>query len=282
MSKVKIVTDSAQDFPPRILESKGISVVPLTVFFGEESYLDGYEMWGKDFYDKLRTSPHHPFTSQPSPEAFRAKFDELTSDGSSVVAILLSQALSGTCQSAFLAKDMLPGRDIEIVDSKLASCAYGVLAVMASEMAGKGLGAREIASRIRDVAGKVVTVFSVDTLDYLARNGRIGKAAHLLGGLLNMKPILSLDKEGSVVALERVRGKSKVTPKVLEILAERVPSGRVSVACFSHSDASSEARQMKEAVLGGFKAEQVYESQIGSIIGTHVGPGTICVQMIPE
>jgi DegV family protein with EDD domain len=282
MPEVKIVTDSAQDFPPELLEKEGISVVPLTVFFGDEAFLDGYEIRGKAFYDKLRTSPHHPHTSQPSPEAFRAKFDELTKDGSPVVAILLSQVLSGTYQSAVLARDMLPDRNIEIVNSKLASCAYGVLARLAAEMADKGAGPSEIVSKVTEMAERTVTVFSVDTLDYLAKNGRIGKAQHFLGGLLNLKPILSLDKDGYVTAIERVRGKGKVLSRVMEILAERIPSKRLLAVSISHSDAPEEALKVKEAIQSQYKLGRLYESEIGAIIGTHVGPGTICVQAIPE
>ena len=197
---------------------------------------------------QVRTSPHHPHTSQPSPEAFRAKFDELTKDGSPVVAILLSQVLSGTYQSAVLARDMLPDRNIEIVNSKLASCAYGVLARLAAEMADKGAGPSEIVSKVTEMAERTVTVFSVDTLDYLAKNGRIGKAQHFLGGLLNLKPILSLDKDGYVTAIERVRGKGKVLSRVMEILAERIPSKRLLAVSISHSDAPEEALKVKEAI----------------------------------
>jgi DegV family protein with EDD domain len=282
MPKVKILTDTAQDFRPEFLESKGISVVPLTVFFGEESFLDGYEIGGKAFYDKLRTSPHHPHTSQPSPEAFRARFEELTADGSHVIAILLSQVLSGTFQSAVLAKDMLPDRSITVVNSRLASCAYGALAVMAAEMAEEGASSEAITEFLEKMASKCVTVFSVDTLDYLAKNGRIGKAQHFLGGLLNMKPLLSLDKDGYVTAIERVRGKSKVMPRVMEIVAEKVPSRKASVVTISHSDAPEEAQKMKESVLSLLKVGRVYEAEIGSVIGTHVGPGCICVQVFPE
>ncbi len=282
MPKVKILTDSAQDFKPEFLESKGITVVPLMVFFGEEAFLDGYEIRGKAFYDKLRTSPHHPHTSQPSPEAFRARFEELTADGSHVIAILLSQVLSGTFQSAVLAKDMLPDRSITVVNSRLASCSYGALAIMAAEMAEEGASPEAIAAFLEEMASKCVTVFSVDTLDYLARNGRIGKAQHFLGGLLNMKPLLSLDKDGYVTAIERVRGKSKVLPRVMEIVAEKVPSRKASVVTISHSDAPEEAQKMKESVLSLLKVGRLYEAEIGSIIGTHVGPGCICVQVFPE
>jgi DegV family protein with EDD domain len=282
MPNVRIVTDSAQDLEPRFLESKGISVVPLTVFFGEEAYLDGYELSGKAFYDKLRTSPHHPHTSQPSPEAFRAVFDKLTSGGSHAIAIVLSAVLSGTYQSAMLAKDMLPDRSITVINSKLASCAYGALAILAAEMAEQGETPARITEVIEKMASECVTVFSVDTLDYLAKNGRIGKAQHFLGGLLNMKPLLSLDKEGYVTAIERVRGKGKVLPRVLEIIKERVPSGKASVVTISHADAPAEASKMKEELLSLLKVGRVYESQIGSVIGTHVGPGCLAVQVFPE
>jgi len=282
MPGVKIVTDSAQDFDPKFLESKGISVVPLTVFFGEEAYLDGYEMAGQAFYDKLRTSPHHPHTSQPSPEAFRSVFDRLSSDGSHVIAILLSAVLSGTYQSAMLARDMLPDRSITVINSKLASCGYGALALLAAEMAERGESPERIVETIEKMIPECVTLFSVDTLDYLAKNGRIGRAQHFLGGLLNMKPILSIDKEGYVTAVERVRGRNKVIPRLLEIIEEKVPSRAASMVTVSHADAPEEAQKLKEGVLSIVKADRVYESQIGSIIGTHVGPGCLAVQIFPK
>lgn len=278
---VKFVTDSAQDFEPAFLEAKGISVVPLTVHFGEESYLDGYEMRSTDFYTKLKTSKDHPRTSQPSPGAFQDVFKKLSEDGSEVIAILLSSALSGTYQAATIARDALPDRKIHVVDSKSASAGYGIMVLKAVDMASSGKSAEEILSEIEWMKDNIHVVFSVDTLDYLARNGRIGKALHLLGTLLNMKPILSLDKEGAVIALERVRGKNKVIGRMVEILQERVPTSTRLALGICNAEAAGDASKLKSVLSSIYDVKELYETEIGSIIGTHTGPGTLAVFVLP-
>jgi len=281
MAGIKIVVDSAQDFDPLFLEKLGITVVPLTVHFGEEMYKDGYEMRGRRFYDLLRTSPHHPRTSQPSPGDFQRVFERLVSDGSKVLAITLSSALSGTYQSAFMAREALPDATIEVVDSKAASGGYGMFAILANEMASQGKSFEEVVSCVRQMVDNLVTIFSVDTLDYLARNGRIGRAQHFLGTLLNMKPILALDKEGYVTAVERVRGKGKVIPRMVEILTERLPKGKPVFVCVSNAEVPEEAQKLKDALTSALKVERLFETEIGSIIGTHAGPGALAAIALP-
>lgn len=281
MSHVRIVTDSACDIDPKALESRGITVVPLTVHFGPESYKDGYEMRGKVFYDKLRTSEHHPRTSQPSPGDFQQAFEELTSDGSSVVAILLSSALSGTWQAATIAAGALEGRQIAVVDSKAASIGYGLMVLEAQDMAKRGASFEQVRDAVQKMASTHATMFSVDTLDYLLRNGRIGRAQHFVGSLLNMKPVLTLDKEGYVAAVERVRGSSKVIPRMVELVGERIPFGSRVLLGVSHADAPDSARALKDMIVPRYEVARYEETEIGSIIGTHTGPGTLAVIAIP-
>lgn len=282
MPVVKIVTDSAQDFAPEFMEKRGISVVPLNVHFGEETFRDGYDLRGTGFYNKLVVEEVLPRTSQPSPAAFQAVFSDLTADGSSVVAITLSSGLSGTYQSAALAKEALPDRDITVIDSKQASCGYGLMALRAAEMAQAGEGVREIVGAVNKMIDTMVTLFTVDTLDYLAKNGRIGRAQHFLGTLLNMKPLLALDKEGYVAAVERVRGKSKVLPRMVELAQERAGTTQAQVLAVSHASCPGEAMRLKEALLAVFSADQVLESEIGAVIGSHTGPGTTALFLVPR
>lgn len=282
MSGVKIVTDSAGDFAPEFLEGKGITVVPLTVHFGTETFRDWYDLRGKQFYDRMRSSDILPRTSQPSPAAFQEAFSEGTADGSRVICITLSSGVSGTYQSALIAKNMLAGKPITVIDSKLASCGFGMLSLLAQEMASNGAGAEEIASEVTAKARKTVSVFSVDTLDYLAKNGRIGRAAHFMGTLLNMKPILGLDAEGYVTALERVRGSSKVIPTLVEQALERAGSNKAAALAVCHADCPDVGRELLKAATAAFDAKQVYESELGPIIGSHVGPGTVALFIQPE
>jgi len=283
MAQVKIVTDSAQDFEPKLLESLGITVVPLNVHFGDESFKDGYELRGKAFYEKLESSTEIARTSQPSPWDFEQVFARLTEDGSAVLAITLSSALSGTYQSAIIARQALPDRQIEVIDSKSASGMYGMMAILAQEMADQGKSLAEIAASVKRMSENAVTVFCVDTLDYLAKNGRIGKAAHFLGTLLNMKPVLSLDKEGYVTALERVRGKEKdrVIRRMVEITKEWLAGEDEIYLGISHANAPNEAAVLKEQAQSAFRVARLFETEIGAVIGTHTGPGTLAVFAIP-
>ncbi len=284
MAQVKIVTDSAQDFEPKLLEGLGITVVPLNVHFGDVSFKDGYELRGKEFYEKLESSAHIARTSQPSPWDFEQVFARLTEDGSAVVAITLSSALSGTYQSAVMAAQALPDRQITVIDSKSASGMYGMMAILAQEMSDQGKSLDEIVAAVNRMRENAVTVFCVDTMDYLARNGRIGKAAHLLGTLLNMKPVLSLDKDGYVTAIERVRGKEKerVIRRMIEIAKERLAGEDQVHLCISHANAPAEAALLKKQVKDMFTVTRLFEAEIGAIIGTHTGPGTLAVLAIPS
>ncbi len=282
MARVQIVTDSSQDFAPDMLQSQGISVVPLTVHFGEEEFLDGFELRGSDFYQKLRTSSHHPHTSQPSPAAFQKVFDDISRDGSEVIAITLSSSLSGTFQSATIARDTLPNREkIHVIDSKQASGGHGYMAIVANQMAQSGCSAQEIIEEIQRAIDTMVTVFSVDTLDYLARNGRIGRAQHFLGSMLNLKPILGLDREGYVTSVDRVRGKGRVIPRIIEIVQERIPKGAQVDAVITNALAPLEAAKLKEAMESIYTVQRYYESEIGAVIGSHTGPGTMALFVVP-
>ncbi len=281
MGKVRIVTDSAQDFEPRVLEKMGIRVVPLTVHFGDESFKDGYELRGETFYTKLRSSALIARTSQPSPGEFEQVFAHLTKDGSPVVAITLSSGLSGTYQSATIAGQAFPHGQVQVIDSKCGSGMYGMMAIVAQEMSDAGKSSDEIVASVMRMCDKAVTIFSVDTLDYLARNGRIGKAQHFLGTLLNMKPILSLDEEGSVTAVERVRGKGKVISRMLQLVKQRIGESEPVYLCVSHANAPAEAAALKQKAYDELLISRFFETEIGAVIGTHTGPGALALFAFP-
>ena len=281
MGKVKILTDTACDIDPAKLQELGIRAVPLTVSFGEESYLDGFEMRGKSFWDKMSQFPDTPRTSQPSVETFRAAFEELTADGSSVVAILLSQVLSGTYQSAVLAASYLPDRQIAIINSKTASVGYGLVVLEANDLAMRGASFEEVSTEAQAMIDRLVTLFAVDTLDYLYRNGRIGRASHFWGSLLKFKPILYLDNEGYVAGKSRVRGEANVIPTLIESAGERVPFGsRVKIG-ICHGNVPDRAARLLEEAREKWQVERVVETEIGSVIGIHNGPGTLALIVLP-
>ncbi len=281
MPSVKIVTDSACDIEPHYLESLGVTVVPLTVRFGQESYIDNYEMRGKIFYDKLRTSDVLPRTSSPSVGDFQKVFEELTADGSGVVAILLSEVLSGTYQAAQMAASMLPDRKIAIINSKTASVGYGLIVLEARDLAEQGVGFEGVRDAAQAMVDRLVTVYAVDTLDYLYKNGRIGRAIHFWGSMLSMKPILILDPEGYVSGLDRVRGKAKVIPRLIELAGERVPFGSKIKLGMCHADVPEEGAQLVAAAKEKWNVVRTVETDIGGVIGIHNGPGTLALIILP-
>jgi DegV family protein with EDD domain len=281
MPSVKLVTDSACDIDPQYLERLGVRVVPLTVRFGEETYLDNYEMRGKTFYDKLRTSEVLPRTSSPSVGDFHKVFDELTADGSGVVAILLSEVLSGTYQAAQMAASMLPDRRIAVINSKTASVGYGLIVLEAHDVAEQGAGFEEVRDAAQSMVDNLVTMYAVDTLDYLYKNGRIGRAKHFWGSTLNLKCILVLDKEGYVSGLDRVRGRSKIIPRLIELAGERIPYGSRVKLGMCHADVPGEGAKLVAAAKEKWQVVRTVETEIGAVIGIHNGPGTLALILLP-
>lgn len=277
MAKVRLVTDSTADIPRSYVEELGITVVPLNVHFGDKAYLDYIELTSENFYDLMRKSPEHPRTSQPSPGDFAKVYEELTKDGSTVVSVHISGALSGTCQSANLAKEMLPGKRIEIVDSRLASMAIGLPVIVGARAAKAGKGAEEVLAAVNGAIANTGVLFAVDTLEYLARNGRIGKAAALLGTLLSVKPLLTLE-DGVVEPLEKVRGEKKVFPRMVEIIGEKLaPGGSAPVVAIAHADCADRAATLRAAITEAYHPSEFIIGGLGAVIGTHVGPGTTAV-----
>jgi len=276
VARIKIVTDSTADIPQAMARDLGLTVVPLTVFFGPESFLDGVELKPSEFYAKLVSSPHHPKTSQPSPADFAAVYNGLKSETDTIISIHLSSHLSGTYQSAVLAKGMVDGVDVEVVDSKGASMSFGVTVIEAARAVRAGWSKDQVLTLVDRMVRNVGVYFCVDTLEYLRRNGRIGKASALLGSLLNIKPVLTLE-DGIVAPFEKLRGQNRVIPRLVELMQQKMgPEKRIRVAVV-HADARDQAEKLLEAVRGGFEVDEATISDIGPVIGTHTGPGTLAV-----
>lgn len=274
MARVAVVVDSTADIPAPVRQDLDIAMVPLNVHFGDQVFKDQVEMDTEGFWRQLHASPVHPRTSQPAPGDFLAVYQRLAAEGRPVVSIHISAQLSGTCQSAQIAAGMVPGAQIEVVDSKSASLGFGLIAIGAARMAREGAPLDQVAAWCREVASRMHVFFGVDTLEFLARNGRIGRARALLGGILNIKPILTLE-DGVVAPADKVRGKAKVLPRVLDLLAERIPPGRRVRAGVLHAQAPDEAQAWLQALQGRYQVVESYVAPIGPVIATHVGPGTV-------
>ncbi len=286
MSRVKIVTDSTSDLDAGVAEELGITIVPLEVFFGDESFKDHFEISSKQFFEKLVSSEHHPRTSQPSPEAFREVYEELAGDGASVVSVHISSDLSGTYASAVMARDVLaerrPELDITVIDSRSGSLGLGVPVMLAARAAMEGASVETIKGGLEEVFQRQLVTFAVDTLKYLERNGRIGKAQAMLGGLLKVKPVLFLEN-GIVSPLDKVRGKKKVIPALISAAKERVDFiSEPLIIGILHGNAEDDAAELLAVAQGEFDVISSYIGELGPVIGTHVGPGTLGLCVTPN
>lgn len=274
---VRIVTDSTADIPPEQAQASGITVVPLTVFFGEEAYLDGVELDNAGFYRKLQESKALPRTSQPPPAAFQEAYTRLMNEGADgILSVHLSSKLSGTYQSACTARDSLPEHmyPIEIVDSLSISVGMGIPILRAAQEVREGLSLEEIKAHVLDQLSRTRILAVLDTLEYVKRGGRIGHAKALLGNMLSVKPILSL-KDGEVVPVERPRTRSKAYERIAQLLANMGKLESVAIG-----QASTGVGQQLAAAIKATYSGNIPIYKLGAVLGTHTGPGTAAVAAI--
>ena len=274
---VKIITDSTADFTAAEAAELGIDIVHLRTRFGDEEYIDGVDITPHQFYEKLVESDVLPTTSQPSPAEFEAAFASALEEAGEVVAITISSALSGTYQSAVIAAETFGDR-VRVVDSLSASIGEQVIVRRAAQLAAEGLSAAELAGRIEAERGDVCVLALLDTLEYLKRGGRISAAAAFAGGVLAIKPVITL-RDGAVALVGKARG-SKNGGNLLNQFAEKrgIDFSRPYLLGYT---GLSDALLMKYAADSGelwrAYAEELPVTAIGSVIGTHGGPGAIAV-----
>jgi DegV family protein with EDD domain len=268
---VRIVTDSTADLTTEQQQAAGITVVPLNVHFGDQVFRDHVDLSADEFFRRLKASAQLPRTSQPSVGVFEEAYRLLRENGDEVVSVHLSSKVSGTYNSALMAAKAVDERAIEVVDSLSTSMALGFMALEGARLARAGRDRATIAARLRALVPKARVICVVDTLTYLERGGRIGKASALLGSLLNVKPILQL-KDGEVVPIGRARGRPQALNKLVELL-ER--DGHVSQLAIMHGAAQADAEQLRERVAASYPGLDILLTEIGAVLGTHTGPGVI-------
>jgi DegV family protein with EDD domain len=267
-----IVLDSTADFPEAPERFPNWRVVPLYVLFGDESYRDYVDLTPEQFYAKLRTSENLPTTSQPTPGDFLTTYEEL-SGYERIYSLHLSAALSGTYQSARTAAEEL-GDQVRVIDSESASAAIAMLGLAIQRRLERGTTDDEIDELIRRFKADAGLIFTVDTLEFLRRGGRIGRASAWAGNLLHVKPILTIKRE--VVPLKRVRGNQKAMQEfVSEFTSTSEDTSTLKVG-IAHADAPERAEQLKKmAHAERPHAEVEIVTTLGAVVGTHAGPGTI-------
>ncbi len=277
---VKIVTDSTADIPIKIRSQEQIAMVPLRVFFGEESYIDWVDLLPEQFYKKLESTPLLPRSSQPTPAEFAATYQDIAGPGDQIVSIHISAHLSGTLQSAHMARKELPDRDVTVIDSTHASMALGWQVVEAARAANAGRSKEQVLDVVRHYRENMKLYFAVDTLEYLQKNGRIGKAKALLGGLLNVKPLLSMTG-GEIVPLEQVRGRAKVLERMLQRMEEDLGRSQPLKVAVVHAAIEEEGQRFLERIQAYFNVQEGLVASIGAVIGTHTGPGLLGIMVAP-
>ncbi len=274
MPKVAIVTDSTVDLPRNLAQQHGIHIAPQQIIWGTDTYRDGVDMSPQQFYERLKASKENPRTSQVSPGVFKEIFQDALRNADALLVILLSSGLSQTYNSAVLARNDLPNAKIEVVDTRIISMAMGYMCLIAAKMLAEGKSLEETKRKIENMSPLSNLVFTVDTLDYLHRGGRIGGAQRFIGNALNFKPVLNV-KDGKVDALERVRTKKKAVDYIINVVAERTADkGPVHLAAI-HANAESEAKELLEAANARIKPVESMITPVSPAIGTHTGPGTV-------
>jgi len=268
---VRIVTDSTADLTPEQQRAAGITVVPLNVHFGDEVFRDHVDLSTDEFFRRLKASPQLPRTSQPSVGAFEEAYRSLRQGGDEIVSVHLSSKVSGTYNSALMAAQSVGEGKIDVVDSLSTSMALGFIALEGAKLVRAGRDRQAVADCLRGLVPKARVICVVDTLTYLERGGRIGKARALLGSLLNVKPILQL-KDGEVVPLGRARGRPQALNRLVELL-ER--DGKVRQLAIMHGAAQTDAEQLRERVASSYPGVDIQLTEIGAVLGTHTGPGVI-------
>lgn len=272
--KVRIIVDSSADVSVSIRQR--LTVVPLTVRFGDQEFIDGVTITRQAFYEKLIESDELPSTSQATPDSFSQVFAEVAAKGESAVVLTISSKLSGTYQSAMIAAEDYPDC-IFVVDGKSAATGSGILAELALRLADNGMDAKQIAERLTEEREDVCLIALLDTLEYLKRGGRISKAVAFAGGILSIKPVIGL-KEGEVVMLGKARGSKQGNNLLIKEIEEAGGVDYAKPVLLGYSGLSDLLLQKyiaDSAALWEGKLAELQTTQIGSVIGTHAGPGAI-------
>lgn len=273
---VRIISDSTADVSVETREK--ITVVPLSLFFGEEEYIDGVSFTYRQFYEKLIESEELPRTSQANPEAFAKVYEEVAKNNEAAVVITISSALSGTYQSALIAAADYEDR-IFVVDSKNATAGSGILVEYALRLAESGMNARDIANILDEERDKICLMGIVDTLEYLKKGGRISKTAAIAGEVLGIKPVLRI-KDGEIIVLGKARGLKKGNNLLVNEIEKTggVDFTKPVMLAYSGLDDSILKRYVEDSrTLWEGHLDTLKHTCIGSVIGTHLGPGTVVV-----
>jgi DegV family protein with EDD domain len=279
MSKVKIVIDSTTYLPDELIEKYDMRVAPAVVIWKGEELLDGIDISPREFYTRLQTEDEMPTTSQATPAAFKEIYDGLLADGHDILGVIVSHKLSGMMNSAEQALAMLPDANIELIDTLSVSMGCGWPALAAARAASKGLSLKECRAITEKACENFGVLFTVDTLEFLHRGGRIGGAQRFIGTALNFKPILEL-QDGAIEALERVRTHKKALARLVDLVVERIGGRSPVYLAAMHANAPDVAKKLLEDAAAVIHPVETVIADLSPGVGTHVGPGTVALAFL--
>jgi len=277
---IRIVIDSTSDVTEDIINKYNLKVVPLSVNFEDKSYLDKVELSTSEFFEKLAKSEKLP-TSQVSPGAFAEVFNEILLDGDQILGIFLASEFSGTCDSARIAKDMTESGNIRIVDSKSVCMGTFALILKAIELVSQNKTIDEVVNELEKSKEKIVAVAALDTLKYLEKGGRLSKGQAVIGSILNIKPVIGI-KEGKLSVIEKIRGRNKTVKWFDEWIEKNGFDLSDKTVLLFHGQNYDQLKVLRERIEEKYKIKNIIEQEIGSVIGTHAGPGVLGIGFLNE
>ena len=275
-SKVAVVTDSTSSLTQAMGRTYGIHVVPIYLLAEGQMYRDGVDLDAGTFYRSLRDKDHLPTSSQPTIDDFLQVYRSLSQQAEAIVSIHLSHHMSGTLDSALAAGQQLLDIPISVMDSRSISMGLGLMAIAAARACAARQDAAQVVRLVEETIPRMNVIFTVETLDYLRKGGRIGGAAALLGSVLEIKPVLYV-KDGQIELLERQRTRQRSIERIIRLMMERTGSCKRVYAAVFHCAVPAEAQALADRVMGRFQGVELVVTEAGPIIGTHAGPGTLGV-----
>jgi DegV family protein with EDD domain len=276
MKKVALITDSSAYLPEEIVQHYGIHVVPLTLHWDDETYRDGVDIRAEAFYDRLAKSDSIPTTSQATVGEFTQLFADLLAEKYAVLALLISSGISGTVESALQAKKAFPGAPVDVVDSRLVSMALGFMVLTVARAAQAGASLEECKALAEAIYPKIGVYFTVDTLKYLNKGGRINTAKRVMGAALNIKPIMEI-RDGKIELVESVRTRKKALARMLELVERDITGNEgVRISTF-HAAADTDNQALLAEAVAKFNPLETLTTYVSPVIGTHTGPGTVSI-----
>jgi DegV family protein with EDD domain len=271
---IRIVIDSTSDVTDEIIEKFNLKMVPLTVNFENESFLDKVELSSSEFFEKLEKSEKLPTTSQVSPGSFVEAFSEILLEGDQVLGIFLASEFSGTYDSARIAKDMIGSENIRIIDSRSVCLGTFSLILEAIRLVNEKKTIDQVVSELEEAKEKIVAIAGLDTLKYLEKGGRLSKGQAVVGSILNIKPVIEI-KDGKLAVIEKIRGKNKTIKWMDEWIEKNNYDLSDKTVLLFHARSYDQLKSLRDTIEQKYKIKEIIEQEIGPVIGTHAGPGVL-------